>query len=86
MKPRRKYRMATTPDGKRVRVVRWRGARGHVVRFTSVCSGCTDDREGVVCDVGGGCRECGYTGRRRRAEWVPLDDKEFVKAYGEHAR
>jgi len=86
MKRRRKYLMVTMPNGNRVRVVRWRGARGHVVRFTSTCSGCTDGNEGCALPQGSGCHECGFTGKRRRAEWVPLNGNEFEKAYGEHAR
>jgi len=49
--------------------------RVHVlIRWTEDCSGCSEYSEG--CRVSGpcGCEECGYTGRRRRAEWVPVTE------------
>lgn len=82
MKRRRKWRMVKTNDGKRVRLCMWRGARGHVVTFTSPCSGCHEGYESGDGEAGSGCRECGYTGRRRTREWVPLTGKDFEKAYG----
>lgn len=51
--------------------------------FTISCSGCCEGGEygGLLhhyeydekagCHIGGGCRECGYTGKRRWAQWVP---------------
>ena len=33
------------------------------------CSGCQD---GAGTGTGHGCEECGYTGRRRMSQWVPL--------------
>lgn len=83
-KRRRKYKMALVHDGldggmRRVKVVLFEGIKGFVVRFTSACSGCADDREYVSCDKGSGCHECGYTGLARRAEWVPLNGKEMAK-------
>ena len=36
--------------------------------WTSGCSGCTNGHE----DAGSGCSECGYRGRVRRSEWVPV--------------
>jgi len=62
-----------TVAGDRFRVVQMDGADGYVVRWTAACSGCSDDRENVSCDVGSGCSECGYTGKRRDSFWVPLD-------------
>lgn len=45
-----------------------------MISFTQACSGCLpDDRyEGR----GGGCSECGYTGKVRQCMWVPfqIDD------------
>lgn len=67
---RRKYRMAIVA-GFRTRVVRRKGVDGFVIRFSSACSGCKDERDPHA-HSGAGCRECGYTGRRRRAEWMPL--------------
>lgn len=66
------YRMATVA-GKRFRVVQMHGVDGYVITWTSNCSGCSDDRENVSCDVGSGCSECGYTGKSRQAFWLPLD-------------
>jgi len=77
---RRRYRMATV-DGRRVRVVRFRGVRGHVVRWTDDCSGCTE-----IGDYGTrfgpfGCSECGHTGKRRCSAWVPLNPRDYDKAF-----
>lgn len=41
--------------------------------WTAQCSGCTPD----FADRGFGCHECGYTGKRRRAMWVPIDGLEY---------
>jgi hypothetical protein len=38
-------------------------------RWSEICSGCAI--YGCI-DVGCGCHECGYTGRRRQACWVPV--------------
>jgi rRNA maturation endonuclease Nob1 len=67
-------------DGKRVKVVRFRGQDGMVVRWTDSCSGCTSSYEeaGTVLDKGMGCSECGHTGKRRNEEWVPLTKKGKV--------
>ena len=59
-----------------------------LVTWTDTCSGCFeggecmglahhygyDDKAG--CHVGAGCDECGYTGKRRRAMWVPITAQE----------
>lgn len=67
------YRMATLNDGKRVRVVMNGRRRGFVVRFSESCSGCTEIPEYTTGPERGiGCEECGYTGRSRREEWIPL--------------
>lgn len=39
-----------------------------LARWSAACSGCTNDHE----ERGHGCSECGYTGRSRSAQWVPL--------------
>lgn len=58
---------------KRHKIVRWRGFDGYWARWTDACSGCSEDAEYTISDVGSGCHECGYTGKRRRAWFVPLD-------------
>ena len=54
-----------------------------LVRWTDTCSGCCETGEyGSFghyyetdpkhrCLIGSGCDECGYTGKRRNAMWVP---------------
>lgn len=43
-----------------------------VVQWSDSCSGCTESPEDLGRDFRGvGCRECGYTGRRRSAMFVP---------------
>jgi ribosomal protein L37E len=44
--------------------------------WSSGCSGCGDDREGHYNERGGGCSECGYTGRVRQSMWFPVKDME----------
>ena len=50
-------------------------------RWTTACSGCTPGVEEVGCcmDRGGGCWECGYSGRRRRGEYLPLASLEEIE-------
>lgn len=50
------------------------GEVGEVVSFVDACSGCTEvgDYESGP-ERGGGCHECGYTGRRRQTHFVPVD-------------
>ena len=46
------------------------------VQWTRPCSGCSCDGEYPCscCKVrGGGCSECGYTGKRRESLWLPVD-------------
>jgi len=79
---RRKY--ATTDDGKPSKFF---GDGGHLLfmlcNWTDSCSGCTETSDGYNvygypvdpkhgCLVGGGCHECGYTGKRRNSMWVPF--------------
>lgn len=56
-----------------------------LVSWTDSCSGCFEGGEymGMAhyypydkkahCHVGAGCCECGYTGKRIRKEWVPVN-------------
>lgn len=71
--------------GHRRLVVVFDGRDGFEVRFTTSCSGCFGPGEyggrehdyeydpKARCYLGSGCNECGYTGKRRRVEWVPFD-------------
>lgn len=68
-KSRRRY--VRLIDGTRVLVVPFNGQDGHIVRWTTSCSGCDEIGE-YANGRGSGCSECGYTGKRRREEWVPL--------------
>lgn len=79
MSKRGGYRMATLDSGKRVKVVSHDGVDGYVCRWTSGCSGCGDDREGVSSHQGSGCSECGYTGKRVQGWWEPLDPMWWAK-------
>jgi len=54
-----------------------------VIKYTGTCSGCTCDvmqvdKNGV--QLGMGCEECGYTGKRRHVMYIPLS-----KLGGRHA-
>lgn len=43
--------------------------------WSKACSGCyegPDSHHGKGC----GCSECGYTGRRKEAQWLPLGENE----------
>jgi hypothetical protein len=66
----------TDPETRRRHRVRvFRGWDGIEVRWVQYCAGCAADRENVTpADPGPGCAECGYTGRARRCEWVPLNE------------
>lgn len=60
--------------------------RPKLVRWTESCSGCCESIDGqhsgykwddkAKCYVGSGCRECGYTGKRRQV-WSEDDLKEM---------
>lgn len=60
------------------------------VAYTTHCSGCAESDEGYFrgypydekagCVVGGGCHECGHTGKRRVREWVPIWPAEEARA------
>lgn len=76
----RRYRV--TDNGSRARVVLFRVHRhmfeGFIARWTESCSGCCYED-----GSNDGCAECGYTGKRREAVWVPFDG---VYAALEHAQ
>jgi hypothetical protein len=64
----RRRRYATPEDGVPCNLT---GSLVYVlIRWSEACSGCY---EGYYPDrsYGGGCPECGYTGRSRRVYWVP---------------
>lgn len=42
-----------------------------LARWSQACSGCYEGWDSAH-STGHGCRECGYTGRRREGHWVPL--------------
>lgn len=47
--------------------------------WTTACSGCHETVEGFCNEdgdpeLGSGCRECGYTGKRRHDMWLPLKE------------
>lgn len=86
-------RFRRTSDGERHLVVTVDGVEGFVVEFTESCSGCHETVEGyetgdynydekAQCYVGAGCDECGFTGKRRRSEWVPFDVMEALARTG----
>lgn len=59
--------------------------RGQVCELaveTVACSGCSCDcGDGYPCYHGAaGCHECGYTGKRRWAIWVPITSAEAWRA------
>lgn len=41
------------------------------ISFTCACSGCDDTESMYSTPAGSGCRECGYTGKRRNHCFVP---------------
>jgi hypothetical protein len=50
-------------DGRR-RYFLWDGIVSYAEKFTTACSGCSDDSEYSTASTGAGCSECGYTGKR----------------------
>lgn len=61
-------------EGNRYKVVMNEGFEGYIGRWTTACSGCYESTDGFPTgDIGGGCDECGYTGKRRWSMWVPFD-------------
>lgn len=50
-----------------------KGKLCELCEWSEHCSGCTEVPENTEPpERGMGCHECGYTGRSRRAEWVPF--------------
>lgn len=43
-----------------------------IATWTSACSGCSEGRDYAVDEIGAGCTECGFTGKRRTSMWVPV--------------
>lgn len=91
MRQKRRYRR--THDGELYQVVTVDGLDGFIVEFTDSCSGCYETNEGyptggyaydekAQCHVGSGCHECGFTGKRRRREWVPFHPMEALARTG----
>lgn len=77
MHERIRYRTFEDYDGQhlRRRVVVRNGFEGYIERWTDDCSGCTEQGEyGGMLYGPFGCEECGYTGRRRTAVWIPFPD------------
>lgn len=76
----------------RVRVVLYLGFEGYVIRWTDGCSGCLERGDyGTIhysggydqklkCEIGGGCEECGHTGKRRNSCFIAFDGDAF-RAY-----
>jgi hypothetical protein len=84
---RRNY--ATTEDGK---PDEWYGGAllFELGEWTESCSGCRETEDGhnvghypwddkAKCYIGGGCSECGFTGKRRQREWLPVCDKASLE-------
>lgn len=62
-------------DKRRIYAVIGGGVCG-IVRWTGPCSGCTT--EGIE-HIGSGCRECGWTGKRSREMWMPMEQIECAE-------
>lgn len=89
-------------EGRRHKVVLNEGHEGFMVQWTDACTGCFEYIDGHApmgsvwdskskCHVGGGCHECGYTGKVRHRMWIPFDitawDRYFNRDwYDEQAR
>lgn len=43
--------------------------------WSQACSGCYDGPD-LATAKGSGCSECGYTGRRRQGQWLPLSGQD----------
>lgn len=81
VKEQRRYHIER--DGRRHLIVRLKGWDGIVVRWSQHCSGCTETPENTSPAFRGcGCQECGYSGRSRRVEWVPIDADAYMKWSG----
>jgi hypothetical protein len=67
------YRMRRDEDGKLHKVVVHDGVEGYIEHVTEACWGCTEFGDYGTQYGPFGCEECGYTGRRRNAGWVPFE-------------
>jgi len=47
------------------------GEVAEAISWSQACTGCYEGYDSYNA-TGNGCDECGYTGRRRQAHWVPL--------------
>ena len=47
------------------------GRVAELVSWSRACTGCYEGHDSYSA-TGNGCSECGYTGRRRQASWVPM--------------
>jgi len=45
-----------------------------LISWSQCCSGCSygGEEAGSILPRGAGCDECGYTGRRRLSQWIPI--------------
>lgn len=71
---------------------KWFAYCGNVVydyKYTQPCSGCAEFKEYSTIQIGCGCHECGYTGKRISSCPVPamhagvpikITDKDFTRA------
>lgn len=50
----------------------WDGDVCFAAKFTSICTGCASEDPYVYEQKGGGCFECGYTGKRRDSVPIPV--------------
>jgi hypothetical protein len=62
-------------DGRR-KYFLWDGLVSFSAKFTTVCSGCSDDSEYSSSNIGHGCSECGYTGKRVMSFPCPANPKQ----------
>jgi len=44
------------------------------VTWSTYCTGCCEREDGYGPNRGIGCPECGYTGRSRQSQWVPINN------------
>jgi len=74
------YRMRRDEDGKLRRVAEELGCDGYYVVHRTDCSNCTDHGEYGTKHGPFGCRDCGYTGRRRVRVFVAFDFEAYLEA------
>lgn len=74
------YRMRRDASGKLRRVHVDLGCEGYMVTVTGDCTNCTDTGEYGTVYGPFGCKQCGYTGRRRERVFTPFDGDEYVEA------